>query len=74
MRVDRLLILTLAAFITAGEAFAVMHATASLDNPRDTSRHDAYTAPMEQNRTCRESYHVLPTGRDNERAETQHAG
>jgi hypothetical protein len=74
MRVDRLLILTFAAFITAGEAFAVMHATASLDNRRDTSHHDAYTAPMEQNRTCRESYHVLPTGRENERAETQHEG
>jgi hypothetical protein len=53
MRVDRLLILTLAAFITASEAFAVMHATASLDNPRDTSRHDAYTAHGAARTDCR---------------------
>jgi hypothetical protein len=53
MRVDRLLILTLAAFITAGEAFAVMHATASLDNPRDTSRYDAYTAHGAARADCR---------------------
>jgi hypothetical protein len=53
MRVDRLLILTLAAFITAGEAFAVMHATASLDNPRNTSRHDAYTAHGAARADCR---------------------
>jgi hypothetical protein len=37
MKLGRLVILVLAVLITAGEAVAIVHATASIDSRRDTS-------------------------------------
>jgi hypothetical protein len=37
MQIGRLVILIVAVLITAGEAIAILHATASVDSRRDTS-------------------------------------
>lgn len=43
MQIGRLVILALAVLITAGEAMAILHATASIDRRHDTSEPPMFT-------------------------------
>jgi hypothetical protein len=49
MQMGRLVILVLALLITAGEAVAIVHATASIDSRRDTSETPVFARGAKMN-------------------------